>query len=88
MLLGVTLILFGFIEKKKKVFWDGGFSFTPGNTVLVISPGIEVYVICSGVIHEKYYLDDHGQVQRWGPHELPRWLMSVMERQANRLVFD
>lgn len=62
-----------FHRGKKKVFWDGGSSFIPSSTVLIISPGTEVYVVCSEVMHEKYYyLNDQGQVQRWGPQKLPR----------------
>lgn len=71
----MTLILFGFIEqkKKKKGLLGWWLLLYTQQYCLIVSPGTEVYVICSEVMHEKYYyLNDQRQVQRWGPQKLPR----------------
>lgn len=75
-----------FHRGKKNVFWDawlllctqqysfGHQSWNSAQETRLLF--FWVYVMCPEVMHDNYYLDNHGQVQRWVPHKLPRWLMS------------
>lgn len=73
MLCDPNFVWFHRTKKKKKGLLGWWLLLYTQQYCLIVSPGTEVYVICSEVMHEKYYyLNDQGQVQRWGPQKLPR----------------